>query len=78
MKLVPVGLSRPVKKLLKPRVPDLERLADIGDLAKEGATTSDSEAEFLSMPENRISMPAHANDPKFRKSAVRCARRFLL
>eukprot|EP00736_Rhodelphis_marinus_P012399 Rmarinus@m.9567 len=55
----PVGLSRPVKKLLKSQVPDLHKYADISeyvDTAMDGGyATSDSEGE--DMPESRISLP---------------------
>jgi ribosome biogenesis protein SSF1/2 len=42
----PVGLSRPIKRLVQSKIPDLHDLQDISELVEGGAgAASDSEAE---------------------------------
>ncbi|XP_029440401.1 uncharacterized protein LOC115080399 [Rhinatrema bivittatum] len=45
LKVVPVGMSRGVKKLLQERFPNMSRWEDISDLLAPGANLSESEAE---------------------------------
>ncbi|KAM9312038.1 suppressor of SWI4 1 homolog [Gastrophryne carolinensis] len=45
VKVVPVGMSKGVKKLLQERFPNMSRLDDISELLVKGANLSESEAE---------------------------------
>ncbi|KAL4659160.1 hypothetical protein GN956_G2503 [Arapaima gigas] len=45
LKVVPVGMSRGVKKLLQERFPNMSHLEDISELLMKGANLSESEAE---------------------------------
>lgn len=45
LKVVPVGMSRGVKKIIQERIPNLSKLEDISDLLLAGANLSESEAE---------------------------------
>uniref|UniRef100_A0A8C9VBD8 Peter pan homolog n=1 Tax=Scleropages formosus TaxID=113540 RepID=A0A8C9VBD8_SCLFO len=45
LKVVPVGMSRGVKKLMQERFPKMSRLEDISELLMKGANLSESEAE---------------------------------
>lgn len=45
LKVVPVGMSRGVKKLMQERFPNMSKLEDISELLMKGANLSESEAE---------------------------------
>ncbi|XP_026116729.1 suppressor of SWI4 1 homolog [Carassius auratus] len=45
LKVVPVGMSRGVKKLMQEKFPDMSRLEDISELLMKGVNLSESEAE---------------------------------
>lgn len=45
LKVVPVGMSRGVKKIIQEKIPNLSKLEDISDLLLAGANLSESEAE---------------------------------
>uniref|UniRef100_A0A671WZJ4 Peter pan homolog n=1 Tax=Sparus aurata TaxID=8175 RepID=A0A671WZJ4_SPAAU len=45
LKVVPVGMSRGVKKLMQERFPNMNKLEDISELLMKGANLSESEAE---------------------------------
>eukprot|EP00061_Rhincodon_typus_P016666 g44998.t1 len=45
IKVIPVGMSRGVKKLLQEKFPNMSRFEDISDLLMKGANLSESEAE---------------------------------
>uniref|UniRef100_A0A7N8WLY2 Peter pan homolog n=1 Tax=Mastacembelus armatus TaxID=205130 RepID=A0A7N8WLY2_9TELE len=45
LKVVPVGMSRGVKKLLQERFPNMSKFEDISELLMKGANLSESEAE---------------------------------
>uniref|UniRef100_A0A3P9CSF8 Peter pan homolog n=1 Tax=Maylandia zebra TaxID=106582 RepID=A0A3P9CSF8_9CICH len=45
LKVVPVGVSRGVKKLMQERFPDMNKFEDISELLMKGANLSESEAE---------------------------------
>uniref|UniRef100_A0AAV2KGS7 Brix domain-containing protein n=1 Tax=Knipowitschia caucasica TaxID=637954 RepID=A0AAV2KGS7_KNICA len=45
LKVVPVGMSRGVKKLMQERFPNMNKLEDISELLIKGANLSESEAE---------------------------------
>ncbi|KAJ8251344.1 hypothetical protein GJAV_G00220340 [Gymnothorax javanicus] len=45
VKVVPVGMSRGVKKLMQERFPNMSKLEDISELLLKGANLSESEAE---------------------------------
>ncbi|XP_024864635.1 suppressor of SWI4 1 homolog isoform X2 [Kryptolebias marmoratus] len=45
LKVVPVGMSRGVKKLMQEKLPDMNRFEDISELLMKGANLSESEAE---------------------------------
>ncbi|KAG7460301.1 hypothetical protein MATL_G00220090 [Megalops atlanticus] len=45
LKVVPVGMSRGVKKLMQERFPNMNKLDDISELLLKGANLSESEAE---------------------------------
>ncbi|XP_023677487.1 suppressor of SWI4 1 homolog [Paramormyrops kingsleyae] len=45
LKVVPVGMSRGVKKLMQERFPNMSRFDDISELLMKGANLSESEAE---------------------------------
>ncbi|KAL7826837.1 hypothetical protein AOLI_G00320460 [Acnodon oligacanthus] len=45
LKVVPVGMSRGVKKLMQEKLPNMSKLEDISDLLLQGANLSESEAE---------------------------------
>lgn len=45
LKVVPVGMSRGVKKLMQEKFPDMSKLEDISELLMKGVNLSESEAE---------------------------------
>ncbi|XP_072531397.1 suppressor of SWI4 1 homolog [Salminus brasiliensis] len=45
LKVVPVGMSRGVKKIIQERIPNMSKLEDISDLLLKGVNLSESEAE---------------------------------
>ncbi|KAI4875021.1 hypothetical protein NFI96_013613, partial [Prochilodus magdalenae] len=45
LKVVPVGMSKGVKKIMQERVPNMSKLEDISELLLKGANLSESEAE---------------------------------
>ncbi|XP_037398922.1 suppressor of SWI4 1 homolog [Pygocentrus nattereri] len=45
LKVVPVGMSRGVKKLMQEKLPNMNKLEDISDLLLQGVNLSESEAE---------------------------------
>lgn len=53
IKLKPVGLSKPVKKLAQEKIPDLSKYQDISEFIENGGNLSESEAEFDG-PENQV------------------------
>eukprot|EP00823_Brevimastigomonas_motovehiculus_P006823 TRINITY_DN57_c0_g1_i2.p1 TRINITY_DN57_c0_g1~~TRINITY_DN57_c0_g1_i2.p1 ORF type:complete len:430 (-),score=89.00 TRINITY_DN57_c0_g1_i2:341-1630(-) len=71
----PVGLNRPIKKLIKGKIPNLHALKEISDYVDRGAggaESSDSEAEDT--PETRIDLPQSLpgrGNRKAQKSAIR-------
>ncbi|CAL8303358.1 unnamed protein product [Merluccius merluccius] len=46
LKVVPVGMSRGVKKLMQEKFPNMNKLEDISELLMKGANLSESEAEL--------------------------------
>lgn len=56
VKVVPVGLSKGVKKLIKAEVPDLSRYNDVSDFITKGGNLSESEAE-LDGDHNEVVLP---------------------
>ncbi|XP_033643632.1 suppressor of SWI4 1 homolog [Asterias rubens] len=56
IKLVPVGISRSVKKLMKTKVPDLSRYKDVSDFFLNTGQLSESEAE-QDGPHNEVTVP---------------------
>ncbi|XP_026825779.1 protein Peter pan [Ooceraea biroi] len=71
IKVVPVGLSRGVKKLVQARIPNLSKCQDISDFLTK-PTMSESEAEddetsHVTLPQKLSSRGNHANS----KSAIR-------
>nr|XP_022319167.1 suppressor of SWI4 1 homolog [Crassostrea virginica] len=56
VKVVPVGLSRGVRKLIKAEVPDLSRFSDVSDFITKGGNLSESEAE-LDGDHNEVVLP---------------------
>ncbi|ESO03352.1 hypothetical protein HELRODRAFT_100124 [Helobdella robusta] len=71
--VVPTGLSKPVKKLIKPKIPDLSSYVDISDFVLKSGNLSESEAE-QDGPANEVVLPqfvsGRGNIPSS-KSAVR-------
>ncbi|XP_019714392.1 suppressor of SWI4 1 homolog [Hippocampus comes] len=45
LKVVPVGMSRGIKKLMQERFPNMSKFEDISELMVKGANLSESEAE---------------------------------
>ncbi|XP_048760658.2 suppressor of SWI4 1 homolog [Ostrea edulis] len=56
VKVVPVGLSKGVKKLIKAEIPDLSRYNDVSDFITRGGNLSESEAE-LDGEHNEVVLP---------------------
>ncbi|XP_038046395.1 suppressor of SWI4 1 homolog isoform X2 [Patiria miniata] len=73
IKLVPVGISRSVKKLLKTKVPDLSRYKDVSDFFLNAGQLSESEAEQEG-PDNEVTVPqsmSSRGNIAAQKSAIR-------
>ncbi|XP_069124402.1 suppressor of SWI4 1 homolog [Argopecten irradians] len=73
IKIVPVGMTRGVKKLIKSTVPDMSKFDDISEYIKQGGNLSESEAE-LDGPENEVVLPqsiSSRGNIKSTKSAIR-------
>ncbi|XP_061196910.1 suppressor of SWI4 1 homolog isoform X1 [Saccostrea echinata] len=73
VKVVPVGLSKGVKKLIKAEVPDLSRYNDVCDFITKGGNLSESEAE-LDGEHNEVVLPQDIRSRgniKAAKSAIR-------
>ncbi|CAH1795415.1 unnamed protein product [Owenia fusiformis] len=73
IKVVPVGMSRPVKKLIKAKVPNMSNFEDIADYITKGGNISDSEGE-LDGPHNEVVLPqtiASRGNIKSANSAIR-------
>ncbi|XP_030052952.1 suppressor of SWI4 1 homolog isoform X2 [Microcaecilia unicolor] len=73
LKVVPVGMSKGVKKLLQEKFPNMSRWEDISDLLAPGANLSESEAE-LDGEHNITELPqsyAGRGNMKAQQSAVR-------
>ncbi|OWF46469.1 suppressor of SWI4 1 homolog [Mizuhopecten yessoensis] len=73
IKVVPVGMTRAVKKLIKTTVPDMSKFEDISEYIKQGGNLSESEAE-LDGPENEVVLPqtiTSRGNIKSTKSAIR-------
>ncbi|XP_032868232.1 suppressor of SWI4 1 homolog isoform X3 [Amblyraja radiata] len=73
IKVVPVGMSRGIKKLLQEKFPNMNRFEDISELLQKGANLSDSEAEqdgdhnITELPQNY----AGRGNLKAQQSAIR-------
>ncbi|KAK6170878.1 hypothetical protein SNE40_019168 [Patella caerulea] len=73
VRVVPVGLSRGVKKLMKSKVPDLGKYADVSEYLAKGGNLSESEAE-LDGPHNEVTLPQNVfgrGNIKSAQSAIR-------
>ncbi|KAM4038881.1 suppressor of SWI4 1 homolog [Anomaloglossus baeobatrachus] len=73
VKVVPVGMSKGVKKLLQEKFPNMSRWEDISELLVKGANLSESEAE-QDGEHNITELPqvyAGRGNQKFEQSAVR-------
>ncbi|KAJ3600465.1 hypothetical protein NHX12_031446 [Muraenolepis orangiensis] len=73
LKVVPVGMSRGVKKLMQERFPNMNKFEDISELLIKGANLSESEAE-LDGDHNTTELPqacAGRGNIKSQQSAVR-------
>ncbi|XP_060074843.1 suppressor of SWI4 1 homolog [Ylistrum balloti] len=73
IKVVPVGMTRGVKKLIKTTVPDMSKFEDISEYIKQGGNLSESEAE-LDGPDNEVVLPQRISSRgniKATKSAIR-------
>lgn len=73
IKVVPVGMSRGVKKLIKANVPDMSKYNDVSEYMVRGGNISESEAE-LDDPQNEIILPQHMGsrgNMKQARSAIR-------
>ncbi|KAG8542702.1 hypothetical protein GDO81_026249 [Engystomops pustulosus] len=73
LKVVPVGMSKGVKKLLQEKFPNMSRWEDISELLVQGANLSESEAE-LDGDHNVTELPqvyAGRGNMRFEQSAVR-------
>ncbi|XP_078285621.1 LOW QUALITY PROTEIN: suppressor of SWI4 1 homolog [Rhinoraja longicauda] len=73
IKVVPVGMSRGIKKLLQEKFPNMSRFEDISELLQKGANLSDSEAE-QDGEENITELPqnyAGRGNLKAQQSAIR-------
>lgn len=56
IQVTPVGISKPIKKLLKAKVPDMSKYSDISDYVTKDGNMSDGEAE-LDGPANEVTLP---------------------
>ncbi|XP_033729367.1 suppressor of SWI4 1 homolog [Pecten maximus] len=73
IKVVPVGMTKGVKKLIKSTVPDMSKFEDISEYIKQGGNLSESEAE-LDGPENEVVLPqsiSSRGNIRATKSAIR-------
>ncbi|KAJ8942243.1 hypothetical protein NQ318_003090 [Aromia moschata] len=72
IKVVPVGISKGVKKVVQGKVPNLSRCNDIADFFEKSALLSESEAE--DDPQNHVTLPqklVSRGNIEFGKSAIR-------
>ncbi|MGH0148523.1 UNVERIFIED_CONTAM: hypothetical protein FKN15_024215 [Acipenser sinensis] len=73
LKVVPVGMSKGIKKLLQEKFPNMSKFEDISELLMKGANLSESEAE-LDGDHNTTELPqvyAGRGNMKAQQSAVR-------
>ncbi|KAL5018280.1 hypothetical protein ScPMuIL_004002 [Solemya velum] len=73
VRIVPVGMSRGVKKLIQAKVPDMGRFTDISEYVYRDGNLSESEVE-LEGPDSEVVVPQHLGSRgniKSAKSAVR-------
>jgi len=73
IKVVPVGMSRGVKKIVQSKVPNLSKFSDISELMTRGGTLSESEAE-MDGPHNEVILPQKVSsrgNMVAQKSAIR-------
>lgn len=73
IRVVPVGMSRSVKKLIKASVPDMSNYKDVSEYITKAGYLSDSEAE-LDGEHNQVVLPQHVGSRgniKATKSAIR-------
>lgn len=73
VRAVPTGLSKPVKKIVCAKLPDLSKFQDISEYIIKGGNMSESEAEPDGL-HNEVILPQHISGPgniKSAKSAIR-------
>lgn len=68
----PVGLTRSIKKIVKAKIPDLHRFADISEYVL-GANDGLSDSEVEDAPESRVTLPQDFAGRGNKKSHKRCA-----
>jgi ribosome biogenesis protein SSF1/2 len=65
----PVGLTRSIKKIVKAKIPDLHKYADISEFVLGANDLSDSEVEDT--PESRVTLPQDFSGRGNKKSQKR-------
>ncbi|XP_067122245.1 suppressor of SWI4 1 homolog [Centruroides vittatus] len=73
IKVIPCGVSKPIKKIIQNKVPNLSQFEDISEFITKSGNLSESEAE-PDGPENEVVLPQHISSRgniKSEKSAIR-------
>ncbi|PVD38432.1 hypothetical protein C0Q70_01047 [Pomacea canaliculata] len=73
IKLAPVGISRSIKKLIRPKLPNMSRFETISEYIERGGNLSESEGE-MDGPHNEVTLPQEVRgrgNIKATQSAVR-------
>lgn len=73
IKVIPCGISKPIKKLIQNKVPNLSQFEDISEFVTKSGNLSESEAE-IDGPENEVVLPQHISSRgniQSEKSAIR-------